>query len=119
MWDFAALRVCEEASQLNAAIYRVTAAFNADDGREMAGQLRRASVGISANIVEGCSRIAAPEAACYLRAALGCADALEYHLLLGRDLELLNATDYRDLTGAVDQIRRLLAAQLRDLRGTA
>ena len=42
---------------------------------------------------------------------------LEYHLLLARDLRILEATDYERLSTGVVEVKRMLAALIRTCRG--
>jgi four helix bundle protein len=48
--------------------------------------------------------------------AAGSASELEYHLLLSRDLELLEALEYRRLSDAVVEVKRTLAMLMKRLR---
>ena len=46
----------------------------------------------------------------------GSASELEYHLLLARDLELLNGSDYKQLAGEVTEVKRMLTSFIQMLR---
>jgi four helix bundle protein len=39
---------------------------------------------------------------------MGSASELEYHLLLARDLQLINAKDYADLAQRTTEVKRML-----------
>ena len=47
---------------------------------------------------------------------MGSASELEYHLLLARDLELLDRAAYERLHSGVVEVKRMLAALLRKMR---
>jgi four helix bundle protein len=40
--------------------------------------------------------------------AMGSASELEYHLLLARDLQLINLTDYSDVAQRTTEVKRML-----------
>ena len=48
---------------------------------------------------------------------MGSASELEYHLLLARDLKLLQLLDYERLSGGVVEVKRMLASLIRSLKG--
>jgi len=53
----------------------------------------------------------------FLQIAMGSASELEYHLLLARDLKLLQLLDYERLSGGVVEVKRMLASLIRSLKG--
>jgi four helix bundle protein len=108
MRDFRDLKVWEKAHRLALAAYRVTAAFPKEEQYGLTSQNRRAGSSVPANIAEGCGRGGA-ELNRFCRIAMGSAMELDYHLLLARDLELLNPADYERLYQDVKEVRRMLA----------
>ena len=52
-----------------------------------------------------------------MQIAMGSASELEYHLLLARDLKLLQLLDYERLSGGVVEVKRMLASLIRSLKG--
>jgi hypothetical protein len=50
------------------------------------------------------------------RSPIGSAGELEDHLLLSRDLERMEASDYQRLSGEVVEVKRMLAWLLQKLR---
>jgi len=116
MKDFHALVVWQKAHQLTLAIYRVTAHFPREEAFGLTSQMRRASASIAANVAEGCGRSGETEFARFLHIAAGSASELEYHLLLARDLSYLNTTDYTQLSDALTEVKRMLAALLRQIK---
>jgi four helix bundle protein len=82
----------------------------------LTSQMRRASVSIGANIAEGSCRRGDVDFARFLQIAAGSAAELEYHLLLWRDLELLEEADYRRVSEEAVEVKRMLAALMQKLR---
>jgi four helix bundle protein len=52
----------------------------------------------------------------FLQIAVGSASELEYHLLLARDLQLLNRSDYQRLADETVEVKRMLASVMQKLR---
>ena len=46
---------------------------------------------------------------------MGSASELDYHLLLARDLKLLNVTDYADLARQTTEVKRMLTGLIQKL----
>ncbi len=115
MRDFKELKVWEKAHHLALEIYRATASFPRDELYGLTSQIRRACASIPANIAEGCGRSGEIELARFLRIAMGSASELEYHLLLARDLNFLNASDYRRLANDAIEVKRMLTSLIQKL----
>jgi four helix bundle protein len=56
-----------------------------------------------------------PSSARFCSIAMGSASELEYHLLLARDLKLLEVTDYDDVTQQTTEVKRMLTGLLQKL----
>jgi four helix bundle protein len=82
----------------------------------LTSEMRRASVSIGADIAEGSCRWGDVDFACFPQIAAGSAAELEYHLLLPRDLELIEAVDYRRVSEEAVEVKRMLAALMQKLR---
>jgi len=114
--NFRDLKVWEKGHQLTLAVYRATSVFPQDELYGLRSQTRRSCASIPANIAEGCGRDGDKDFARFLQIAMGSASELEYHLLLARDLHLLNAGDYEDLAREVTEVKRMLASFIRKLK---
>lgn len=79
----------------------------------LTSQIRRAAVSIAANIAEGCGKRGNGEFQRFLNIAAGSASELEYHFLLAHDLHFLEESAYGQLSSAVVEIKRMLAALAR------
>lgn len=115
MKDFRELKVWEKAHQLTLAVYRATIFFPQEELYGLTSQIRRACASIPANVAEGCGRGSDAEFARFLQIAMGSASELEYHLLLARDLNLLNSSDYNQLAREVTEVKRMLTSLIQKL----
>ena len=80
------LRVFQSADDLVIDVYRLTRALPSDERYHLQAQIRRASVGIPTNIVEGCTRKSTKDYVHFLTMSLGSASAVRYLLGLARRL---------------------------------
>ena len=116
MRDFKTLKVWEKSHRLTLAVYEASKTFPRDELYGLTSQLRRSSSSIPANIAEGCGRSGNPELARFLHIAMGSASELEYHLLLARDLNILNHSDYDRLAVEVTEVKRMLTSFIKKLK---
>ena len=116
MRNFRELKVWEKGHRLTLAVYESTAKFPRDELYGLTSQIRRSCSSIPANIAEGCGRNGDTELARFLGIAMGSASELEYHLLLAHDLNLLETTEYRELTGEVTEVKRMLTSFIQKLK---
>lgn len=116
MRDFRELKVWEKSHNLTLAIYKATATFPRSELYGLTSQIRRSCASIPANIAEGCGRDGDAELARFLRIAAGSASELEYHLLLARDLLLLQNLPYESLSKEVTEIKRMLTSFIKKLK---
>jgi four helix bundle protein len=113
--DFRELKVWQKAHQLTLAVYQLTATFPPEERYGLSSQLRRAGSSIAANLAEGCGRNGDAELARFCSIAMGSASELEYHLLLGRDLQLIKHKDYEALHQRATELKRMLTALMQKL----
>ena len=116
MRDFRQLKVWAKAHELTIAVYRATPSFPKDELYGLTSQIRRSCESIRANIAEGCGRTGGAELARFLNIAMGSASELEYHLLLSRDLDLIEATKYQQLAAGVVELKRMLTSFVQKLK---
>lgn len=117
MQDFRNLKVWEKAHALTLEVYRQTRSFPADERFGLTSQLRRSCASVPANLAEGCARSGDVDFARFVNIALGSASETDYHLLLSRDLSYLNDQVYAPLLEQVSEVKRMLNAFERSLRG--
>ena len=116
MKDFMTLNVWKKGHKLTLAVYKATASFPREELYGLTSQIRRSCSSIPANIAEGCGRNGDAELARFLSIAMGSASELEYHLLLARDLNFLETTEYRELTEEVTEVKRMLTSFIKKLK---
>jgi four helix bundle protein len=113
--DFHELKVWQKAHQLALAVYRITAGFPREELYGLTSQLRRSSSSIPANLAEGCGRNGDAEFARFCSIAAGSASELEYHLLLAKDLGLLQLRDHEEMVQRTIEVKRMLTALVQKL----
>ncbi|GLH69236.1 hypothetical protein GETHPA_07690 [Geothrix rubra] len=116
MQPFRKLVVWEKSHRLVLAIYKATEVFPIDERFGLTQQLRRASVSIPSNIAEGCGLFTQAEKARHFQIASGSAHEVDYQLLLARDLHYLDEDSFKPLSRAVDEVNRMLASLLQQVR---
>ncbi len=110
MRDFHELKVWEKAHRLAVSIYEVRQHFPSEERFGLTRQIRRTAVSIPSNIAEGCGRNTEPETARFFDIASGSASALDYQILLARELRYIDEENYKKLAHQVQEIRRMLYA---------
>lgn len=113
MKDFRELKVWEKAHQMALTCYGLTGAFPKHELFGLAGQIRRCSSSIPANIAEGCGRLGNSEFHRFLQMACGSSNELEYHLLLAKDLGYLESIRYESAQKQLLELKRMLVALTR------
>jgi four helix bundle protein len=116
MRDFRTLDVWVKSHALVLRLYQATAGFPAEERYGLTSQMRRAGVSVPTNIAEGCGHASDPEFARYLQLATASASELEYELLLARDLNYLNVEYYSELTGSVQELKKMLSVFILRIR---
>ena len=97
-------------------IYQTTSTFPREEMYGLTSQIRRSGASVPTNIAEGCGRNSDAELARFLEISMGSASELEYLLLLTRGLNLINTSDYTELTDEVIEVKRMLAVFIKKLR---
>ncbi len=116
MKNFRDLKVWHKAHELTLLIYKETKNFPREELFGLTSQIRRSCASIPANIAEGCGKSSNADLAKYLQIALGSANELEYHLLLVRDLEILDNEIYVIFEGKLLEVKRMLASLITKIR---
>ena len=116
MRDFRSLKVWERSHHLALSIYGMTASFPKDEKYGLTSQLRRCGVSIPANIAEGCGRSGERELTRFLNIAMGSASELEYLLLLSRDINLLDRSEFVRVSTDVIEVKKMLTSFIQKLK---
>ena len=84
--------VFQKADELVVLVYRLTQHFPVDERFGLRAQLRRASLSVPANVVEGCARDGRRDYIRFLDIALGSAAEVQYLLQAATRLGFIDAT---------------------------
>ena len=110
------LEVWRKAHGLVLEIYRLTARFPSAERFRLTDQLCRAASSVPANIVEGQARQTTKEYIHFLYNARGSLEETRYHLLLAKDLELLDSDIYASLEKEYETVSKMLNGLIQSLR---
>jgi len=116
MKDFKDLKVWSKAHALTLAVYQLTRQFPKEELYGLTSQVRRSAASVGANIAEGCGRRSDGEMCRFLQIAYGSATELEYHLLLARDLQMLEDGKFQLMERQVDEVQRMLTSLIQSVR---
>ena len=117
--DFRKLEVWKKAHAMALKTHRVAGKIRGNNYASLRSQLIRAAMSVPSNIVEGRSQQSEKEFGRFLRYALNSASELEYHLLVGHDVGVVNRADFESLSAQVIQIRKMLYALINRLSDPA
>src|SRR3990167_9314967 len=106
--SFRSLDLYKKADLLVLCIYRVTKKFPRDEIFGLTSQMRRASVSVVANIVEGYGRRTANDKSQFYYIARGSLHEVEYYIDLALDLGYITEKDYEELQNLRNDVGRLL-----------
>jgi len=109
------LEVWRKAHGLVLEIYRLTARFPSAERFRLTDQLCRAASSVPANIVEGQARQTTKEYIHFLYNARGSLEETRYHLLLAKDLELLDSDVYASLEKEYETVSKMLNGLIQSL----
>ena len=88
-------------------VYRVSRHFPKEEMFGLTSQLRRASVSVPANFVEGFKRRTVPDKLRFFSIAQGSLEECRYYLILARDL---GYADTQYVSAQLDEVAKLIAA---------
>ncbi len=116
MRDHSKLRAFQLADELTLLIYRVTCSFPREEQFGLTAQLRRASVSVASNIVEGCARQTHADYLRFLDIAFGSFREARYQLSLAHRLTYIKDELYQTLEALCTELSKVLSALIRSLR---
>jgi four helix bundle protein len=99
-----------KAHQLVLTSYRLTGSFPKQEMFGMTSQIRRGSLSMSANIAEGCGRMAIPSYIVSCKSPVGRRMSWSTIFLLARDLGYLPLADYVSVHKRLLEMKRMLVA---------
>ncbi|MDD5454374.1 MAG: four helix bundle protein [Candidatus Ratteibacteria bacterium] len=110
------LGVWEKSHILVKKIYKVTAGFPKDELYGLTNQIKRASISVPTNIVEGFSRNSTKEYIKFLFNSRGSLEEIRYLLLLSSELQFMENKTYLLLESTCEEISKMLNALITSLR---
>jgi|SRR3989338_9363721 len=113
---FEDLKIWQESHKLAMEIYVITRSFPKDELYGLVSQLRRSSLSIPANIVEGFYRYSTKELIQFLINARGSTGETIYHLLVSKDLKYINEDNYSRLRQRYEILAMSINALINSLR---
>ena len=108
MSDFKELKVWQKAHALALAVNRVASASRAPAYTSLRAQMVRAAMSIDTNIAEGRGKHSDKELVRYLRISAGSASELESHLIMARDVGLIDPDASVRLLEQLIEVRKML-----------
>jgi len=118
MRDYKKLDIWKKSHLLTKQIYiEVLPIMPPEERFALTNQIRRSAYSIPLNIVEGCGKNSDKDFAHYLDNALGSAHEVEYTCFLIFDLEYIPKDLYDKLNAAINEVKAMLIAFIKFLRG--
>lgn len=105
---FSDLLVWQKAHMLVLEVYKTTRVFPKEELFILTSQLRRATISIAANIVEGFRRQTLKDSLHFYKIADASLEETKYHLLLSRDLGYQKDEEYIALLSRAEEVGKLL-----------
>jgi four helix bundle protein len=98
-------------------VYKITSDFPKAELYGLTSQVRRASVSIPTNVVEGFSRKSTKEYLQFLYNSRGSLEEVRYLLLLSQELNYLDENDYKSLEKQCEDVSKMLNGLISSLKG--
>lgn len=98
------------------ATYRVTARFPTSERFGLTAQMRRASVSIGSNVVEGCYRVTNRAFLVFLHQAIGSAAELQFQIELAQQLSFGDPNELTALHAKATDSKKMLSRLISSLR---
>lgn len=113
--DTSKLLVWQKSHELVLKIYEITKNFPQNEAFGLTSQIRRASVSVPSNIVEGKARGFNKEYKRFLLMARGSLEEVKYQMMLARDLKYIDEVIYLEVYKKMDEVGRLLGGLIKKL----
>ena len=105
-----------KADRLTCLIYRLTRLFPQDERYGLVSQLRRASLSIVLNIIEGYSRFKSKPHINFLEIAFGSAKEAQYIIEFAYKEGFINENNFNESSKLCEEVIKMLYAKLNTLR---
>ncbi len=108
MRDYKKIRAYQYADELCILVYKASRKLPKEELYGLTSQLRRASVSIAANIIEGASRQTSKDYLHFLYMSRGSLAELQYLISLAVRLEYIQSTEYEKLSRQAGETAKIL-----------
>ena len=108
LYSFEKLEVWKLSKELCIYIYTITKNFPAEEKFGLCSQMRRASVSISSNIAEGCSRMSRPEQSHFYTIGYSSAIELLNQSIISNELQYLSLNELNMIRVKIESITKQL-----------
>ena len=113
---FNELRVLNESHKFTLKIYKLIRTFPSEEKFRLIDQICRSASSVPANIVEGNCRKTKKEYIQFLYQAKGSLSETQYHLMLAKDLKIINSENFTELIFESDEIGKMISGLISYLR---
>ena len=113
---YRSLVVWQKADELAFQVYLITKNFPKEEMFSLTSQMRRASLSVPANIVEGYGRNSQKEKFNFYNIAKGSLTEIEYYIDFSFRLKYINQDSYIKLVGLRNDIGRLLNGLMKSIK---
>lgn len=110
MRDYKKYTIWEKSHKLALEVYAITKSFPKEEMYGITSQLRRASLSVPTNIVEGAARNSQKEFAHFINISSGSAAETEYLIRFSFDLNYINEDQFIKINNEIISIRKMLNA---------
>ncbi|MFL9834523.1 four helix bundle protein [Chryseobacterium terrae] len=119
MGNYKELIVWQKSVDLVTDIYSCTKNFPKEELYSLTSQIHRSSISVPSNIAEGHSRRSQIDYLQFLKIARGSCAELETQLIISKNLNYLNTTDFNNLSYKAEEIAKMLNALITKLQANS
>lgn len=116
MNNFRKLNVWKKGVSLATIIYEHTNTFPEHERYGLSSQMRRSVVSIGSNVAEGAGRESKNEFRHFLNYAMGSCYELETQLIIARNLNYVNGSDFKQILVRIIEIQKMLYTLIKSLQ---
>lgn len=110
MRDFTKYDIWIDSIEISVEVYRLTKKFPEDEKFGLTSQIRRASISISSNFAEGCSRTSEKDFKRFVEISLGSAFEVKTQLIISSKLGFVDTGKVEELIENIDKVSKQLNA---------
>lgn len=107
--NFNELKVFQKSHVFNLKVYNLTKKFPSEEKFRLIDQICRSASSVPANIVEGSCRKTTNDFIQFLYQAKGSLSETQYHLLLAKDLKIIDMKIFEELICESDEIAKMIS----------